>query len=171
MICGLLHPGWTRRRRFGAPCCSRSGTRARPTTLTPAEPDEFLEPLAVPPPAESPAVVLTSIGWDRDGLDMARVADIGLGTGAVRSSMTAVPGLYCQHSFFFPGVLAYDVMTLSLWQNVDSIHSFAYQHGPHRRQMDRYHATNNADRTSFTRFTVLRSQGTWYGADPVAARD
>jgi hypothetical protein len=49
-----------------------------------------------------------------------------------------------------------------------SILDFAYQHGPHRRQMDRYRATNNADRTSFTRFTVLRSQGTWYGADPFA---
>lgn len=54
--------------------------------LTPAEPDKFLEPSAVPPPAESPTVVLTSIGWDTDGLDMARVADVGQGTGAVRAS-------------------------------------------------------------------------------------
>ena len=139
--------------------------------LTPAEPDKFLEPLTAPPQPESPAVVLTSLGWDSDGLDMARVADVGLGTGAVRASMTAVPGLYCQHSFFFPGVLTHDVMTLSFWENLASIHAFAYQHGPHRRQMDRYHATNNADRTSFTRFTVLRSQGTWYGADPLAVHD
>ena len=76
--------------------------------------------------------MLTSIGFDTDGLDMARVADVAVGTGAVRASMTAVPGLYCQRSFFFPRVLAHDVMT------------------------------------SFTRFTVLRSQGTWYGADPFA---
>jgi hypothetical protein len=136
--------------------------------LTPGEPDKFLDPLAEPPPAESPTVVLTSIGWDKDGLDMARVADIALGTGAVRASMTAVPGLYCQHSFFFPGVLAHDVMTLTFWETGAAVHAFAYQHGPHRRQMDRYRATNNADRTSFTRFTVLRSQGTWYGADPFA---
>ena len=79
--------------------------------LTTAQPDKFFETLAAPPPAESPAVVLTSIGFDTDGLDMTRVADVALGTGAVRASMTAVPGLYCQHSFFFPGVLARDVIT------------------------------------------------------------
>ncbi len=136
--------------------------------LTPDQPEKFFDLVAAPPPAESPAVVLTSIGFDTDGLDMARVADVALGTGAVRASMTAVPGLYCQHSFFFPGVLARDVITLSFWHNVASVHAFAYQHGPHRRQMDRYRTTNNADRTSFTRFTVLRSQGTWYGVDPFA---
>jgi hypothetical protein len=58
--------------------------------LTPVEPDKFFEPLMAPPPDESPVVVLTSIGFDTDGLDMARVADIALGTGAVRASMTAV---------------------------------------------------------------------------------
>jgi hypothetical protein len=114
--------------------------------------------------------VPTSIGWDLEGVDMARVADIGLGTGAVRASMTAVPGLYCQHSFFFPGVPARDVLTLSLWQSAGSVQAFAYRHGPHRRQMDRHRTTKNADRTSFRRFTVLRSQGTWYSADPFAAR-
>jgi hypothetical protein len=139
--------------------------------LAPADPDKFLEPSVVPPPLESPTVVLTSIGWDKEDLDMTRVADVGQGTGAVRASMTAVPGLYCQHSFFFPGVLDYDVMTVSLWQDTASVNDFAYHHPPHRRQMDRYRATNNADRTSFTRLTALRSRGTWYGADPVGRHD
>lgn len=136
--------------------------------LSATQPDKFFESGAEPPPAESPAVVLTSIGFDTDDLDMTRVADVAVGTGAVRASMTAVPGLYCQHSFFFPGVLARDVITVSLWHNVAAVHAFAYTHGPHRRQMDRYRTTGNADRTSFTRFTVLRSQGTWYGRDPFA---
>lgn len=131
--------------------------------------DKFFDSVAEPPPAESPAVVLTSIGFDLDGLDMERVADVAVGTGAVRASMTAVPGLYCQHSFFFPGVLARDVITVTIWHDVAAIRAFAYHHGPHRRQMDRYRTTKNADRTSFTRFSVLRSQGTWYGADPAAA--
>jgi hypothetical protein len=34
--------------------------------------------------------------------------------------------------------------------------------------MDRYRATGNADRASFTRLIALRSDGTWYGTDPVA---
>ena len=135
--------------------------------LTPTEPGKFFEPLADPPPVESPTLVLTSIGYNTDNLDMTRVADVALGTGAIRASMTAVPGLYCQHSFVFPGVLTHDFITLSFWQDGASVHTFAYQHGPHRRQMDRYHATKNADRTSFTRLTALRSQGTWYGADPL----
>lgn len=107
--------------------------KGRANYLTPAEPDKFFESVAAPPPAESPAVVLTSIGFDTGGLDMARVADVALGTGAVRASMTAVPGLYCRHSFFFPGVLARDVITVSFWHNVAAVHAFAYQHGPHRR--------------------------------------
>lgn len=114
--------------------------------------------------------MLTSIGFDTDGLDMARVTDVAVGTGAVRASMTAVPNLYCQHSFFFPGVLARDVITVSFWHNVAAVHAFAYRHGQHRRQMDRYRTTNKADRTSFTRLTVLRSKGTWYGLDPFAAQ-
>jgi hypothetical protein len=34
--------------------------------------------------------------------------------------------------------------------------------------MDRYRATGNADRASFTRLTALSGMGTWYGRDPVA---
>jgi hypothetical protein len=50
------------------------------------------------------------------------LADVARGTGAVRASMTAVPGLYCQHSFFFPGVLVHHVVTVSFWHDV-ALHS------------------------------------------------
>ena len=135
--------------------------------LTPAEPGLLFEPLGPPPSPESPFVVITSVGWDKDGLDMARVADFGVGVGAVRASMTAVPGLHSQHSFLFPGALAHDPITVSFWRDHASARAFAYESGSHRRQMDRYHATDNADRTSFTRCSVLRSKGTWYGGDPL----
>lgn len=136
--------------------------------LTPAQPGKFFEPLGLPPPPEAPTVVITSAGWNEDGLDMARPTDFGQGVGAVRASMSGVPGLYSQQSFNFPPDVAHDGCTITFWRNAADIHAFAYQHGSHRRQMDRYHATNNADRTSFTRCTVLRSQGTWHGADPLA---
>lgn len=136
--------------------------------LTPAEPGTFFEPLGSPPPPEAPAVVLTSVGWNTDGLDMARPADFGQGVSAVRTSMSGVPGLYSQQSFVFPRVLVHDGCTITFWRNAAAINAFAYQNGSHRRQMDRYRATNNADRTSFTRFTAVRSEGTWHGADPLA---
>ena len=34
--------------------------------------------------------------------------------------------------------------------------------------VDRHRAEGLADRTSFTRFRVLSSAGTWYGVDPAA---
>ena len=107
------------------------------------------------------------IGWDRDGLDMARVQDIGTGTAAVWISMTAVPGLRTQQTFFFTGIIAIDPPTLSFWDDEASMLAWAHRQATHKRQMDRYRATGNADRTSFTRLAAIRSVGTWYGVDPV----
>jgi hypothetical protein len=132
-----------------------------------ANPGALFEPMM---PAESPAgpvVALTTVGWNREGLDMNRVRDFGAGVMAVRMSMTAVPGMHTQHSFFFPGVLEADPVTVTLWRDEASIRAFAYGQGPHRRQLDRLRAENLADRTSFTRFRVLHSAGTWHGRDPL----
>jgi len=82
--------------------------------------------------------------------------------------MTAVPGLRTQQTFFFPGIIAIDPPTLTFWDDGASMLAWAHRQATHKRQMDRYRATGNADRTSFTRLTALRSSGTWYGADPVA---
>jgi heme-degrading monooxygenase HmoA len=81
-------------------------------------------------------------------------------------SMTGVPGLKTQHSFFFPGVIERDPLTVSFWRDEASIRDFAYGQGSHRRQLDRHRADPLADRTSFTRFRVLHSAGTWHGHDP-----
>jgi hypothetical protein len=113
-----------------------------------------------------PVVALTTVGWNRDGLDMNRVREFGAGVMAVRMSMTGVPGLKTQHSFFFPGVIEHDPLTVSFWHDEASIRDFAYGQGSHRRQLDRHRADPLADRTSFTRFRVLHSAGTWHGHDP-----
>jgi hypothetical protein len=114
-----------------------------------------------------PVVALTTSGWNvGEGLDMNRVREFGAGVLAVRASMTGVPGLRSQQSFFFPGVLAYDPLTITFWRDEAAIRAFAYGQGSHRRQLDRHRAEALADRTSFTQFRVLSSAGTWYGVDP-----
>lgn len=131
-------------------------------------PARLFDPLVSAPARGAPVVVFTTIGWNRDGIDMARVQDIGTGTAAVRISMTAVPGLRSQHSFFFPGIIAIDPPTLSFWDDEASMVTWPHRQSTHKRQMDRYRTTSNADRASFTRLAALRSSGTWHGRDPVA---
>ena len=119
--------------------------------------------------ADGPVVALTTSGWNvAEGLDMNRVREFAAGVLAVRASMTGVPGLRSQQSFFFPGVLECDPITVTFWRDEASIRAFAYGQGSHRRQLDRHRAEGLADRTSFTRFHVLSSAGTWYGVDPAA---
>ena len=133
-----------------------------------ATPGHLFESMMPPDPADGPVVALTTSGWNAgEGLDMNRVRDFGAGVMAVRMSMTAVPGMHTQHSFFFPGVLDADPVTVTLWRDEASIRAFAYGQGPHRRQLDRLRAENLADRTSFTRFRVLHGAGTWHGRDPL----
>jgi hypothetical protein len=147
-------------------------TKGEANLIDRTAPARLFDPLAAAPSPRDPVVAFTTIGWDRDGLDMARVQDIGTGTAAVRISMTAVPGLRTQQTFFFPGIIAIDPPTLTFWDDERSMVAWAHRQATHKRQMDRYRETGNADRTSFTRLAALRSVGTWHGADPVArARD
>ena len=143
-------------------------TKGESNLIHPAAPTRLFDPLVSAPARGAPVVVFTTAGWNRDGLDMARVQDIGTGTAAVRISMTAVPGLRSQHSFFFPGIIAIDPPTLTFWDDEASLAAWAHRQASHKRQMDRYRTTGNADRASFTRLTALHSNGTWYGRDPVA---
>jgi len=134
--------------------------------LDSANPGPLFESMTPAEGAGGPLVALTTVGWHPDGLDMNRVREFGAGAMAVRMSMTGVPGLHTQHSFFFPGVLQFDPLTVSFWRDDASIRAFAYGQGTHRRQLDRLRAEQLADRTSFTRFRVLHSAGTWHGRDP-----
>ena len=143
-------------------------TKGESNLIHPAAPARLFDPLATRPGRDEPVVVFTTIGWNRDGIDMARVQDIGTGTAAVRISMTAVPGLRSQQTFFFPGIIAIDPPTLTFWDNEAALVAWAHKQPSHKRQMDRYRTTGNADRASFTRLTAIRSSGTWHGADPVA---
>jgi hypothetical protein len=98
---------------------------------------------------------------------MNRVREFSNGVMSVRASMTAVDGLHSQQSFFFPGVLEYDPITVTFWRDSASLRAFAYEAGVHRLQMERQREQNLAHRTSFTRCSVVRSEGTWHGTDPL----
>jgi hypothetical protein len=78
--------------------------------------------------------------------------------------MTGVDGLQSQQSFFFPRVLEYDPLTVTIWHTVAAARSFAYGPGVHRLQIERQQKIGLADRTSFTRCRLMRSEGTWHGA-------
>jgi hypothetical protein len=143
-------------------------TRGEANLIERTAPARLFDRVATAPGRHDPVVVLTTIGWDHDGLDMARVQDIGTGTAAVRISMTAVPGLRTQQTFFFPGIIAIDPPTLTFWDDEASMLAWAHRQATHKRQMDRYRSTGNADRTSFPRLAALHGIGTWHGVDPIA---
>jgi hypothetical protein len=101
-------------------------TKGEANLIERTAPARLFDPLADAPHPDDPVVVLTTIGWDRDGLDMARVQDIATGTAAVRISMTAVPGLRTQQTFSFPGIIAIDPPTLTFWDDEASMLAWAY---------------------------------------------
>ena len=135
------------------------------------QPGPLFDPVALLPlpSADAPFVSITTSGWSvGPEFDMNRVREFSAGVLAVRASMTAMPGLHSQQSFFFPRGLEYDPATITIWKNQAALTEFAYGPGVHRLQMERQQERNLADRTSFTRCAVVATQGTWYGACPVA---
>lgn len=136
--------------------------------LDPVSPGPLFASSAAQPHSAEPIVVITTAGWVVGGeLDMTRVRDFSTGVLAVRASMTGVEGLHSQQSFFFPGVLKHDAVTVTLWRDSASARAFAYGPGVHKAQMQRHREQNLADRTSFTRCRIVRGEGTWHGRDPL----
>jgi len=114
---------------------------------------------------QSPLVIVTSAGWDSaEGEALERIIRFSEHVGAVRISMGGAAGLLAQHSFGFAGGLATDGITVTFWRDVASAMAFAYGAGLHRTQVKVQREELYGDRTSFTRFAVLSSEGTWNGA-------
>ena len=136
--------------------------------LDPASPGPLFASLAAQPDPAEPIAIITTAGWTvGEKLDMARVREFSNGVLGVRASMTGVDGLHSQQSFFFPGILQHDPVTVTLWRDSASARAFAYGPGVHKAQMQRQREQNLADRTSFTRCRILRGEGTWHGRDPL----
>ena len=135
--------------------------------LSQDNPSRLFDELASSPGTRTPIVVLTTAGFVKDDhLDMNRVIEFGVGTGAIRASMTAMDSLHSQQSFLFPGVIKHDFMSVTIWENAAAVGKFAYGSPTHKLLMEKHLSENMADRTSFTRCKIIRSYGTWYGTDP-----
>jgi len=131
-------------------------------------PGPLFDELAPELPDTSPFAAITTSGWNNtDGVHKKRIQEFSTGVFAVRAAMTAVDGMHSQQGFFFPGIYKFDPLTVSFWRDSEAASAYLYGPGVHRHQMDRLRTKNLADRTSFTRCSVLRSEGTWYGRDPM----
>ncbi len=120
------------------------------------------------PDAAAPIAIITTAGWKLgDSLDMTRVREFSNGVAGVRVSMTGADGLHSQESFFFPGALQHDAITVTLWRDAAAARAFAYGPGIHKRMLTRQREENLADRTSFTRCRIVRAKGTWHGKNPL----
>lgn len=124
------------------------------------------EPLFAPGNRRShdgPFVVLTTAGFDPElDPDLTRRREFLGGVAAVRASFAATPGLRSQNVFSF-GRTPLDAFTLTVWDGDAELRPPVYEEGEHRSRMDDYHRNGTADRTSFTRFRVLASSGSWGG--------
>lgn len=130
------------------------------------EPGPCFDVTASPPSPDTPIVIVTSVGWRTfDDESMTRIKRFSEGVSAVRIGMTGMPGLQSQQSFSFPGGLVHDGVTVTLWHNVASAMAFAYGPGFHRSQVKEQREVPYGDRTSFTRFAVVSSEGTWHGTN------
>ena len=118
----------------------------------------------ISPGTNVPVVVITTAGWATE--DMNRVKEFGEGGAGVPISMTAVDGLHSQQGLFFPGAIALDPLTFTLWRDAVSVRKFAYGQHIHRMQLEKQKAQNIADRRSFTRCKILRCKGTCHQTDP-----
>jgi len=119
--------------------------------------------------ATGPFAVITSAGWNIGAdFDVNRALEFGAGVERVRSSMSSVDGMHSHQVFAFPGLFAFDALTLTFWRDDASMRSFAYRPGTHKTQLDNFRANETADRTSFTRLRALRHTGSWHGTDPLA---
>jgi len=63
------------------------------------------------------------------------------------------------------------LMTFSLWDDVDALKSFAYRDGQHLTTLRRARAEGWFSEELFARFRVIESRGTWGGRDPLADVD
>lgn len=114
-----------------------------------------------------PFVVVTTVGFDEErDADGTRTREFIRGVAEVRAVFAEDPAVEVEQAFWF-GRTWVDPFTLTVWTGDDHLRAPVYEDGAHRRRMDDYRRNATAERTSFTRLRVLRSEGSWGGRSPI----
>jgi hypothetical protein len=118
-------------------------------------------------PGDGVLAVVTSAGFaSRDAAQAPRIRRFLRGIEAVMEGYAGQPG-NLRRATFNGGFDGRDGFTLSLWADGQAMGAAAYRAGAHRAQMDAHVAEAMFDRSSFSRFALLASRGSWDG-DPLA---
>lgn len=126
------------------------------------QPGPVFEVSSMPQDDGDPVLIVTSVGWNSaDGEAKERISLFSDNVAAVRIGLGGAAGLVSQNSFSFPGGLAVDGITVTVWRNLRSAMAFAYGPGHHRTQVKLQRETLYGDRTSFTRFRIDSTIGDW----------
>jgi hypothetical protein len=129
-----------------------------------SRPRLMFEPSAEDP--GGPLFVMTTAGYVMGpDLDLARVIDFRVHVDKVHGWLQSAEGRVASQ-VFTPHTVGDDGVTMSLWRSDSAMIDTMYRPGFHRIQIERQRRDNLADRTSFTRFRVLKTRGRWNGSDP-----
>lgn len=112
--------------------------------------------------------VVTTAGY-RSGFEanMDRVVAFRDKVDHVSAWMKELEGCFVSRAFT-PYTVGYDGFTVSVWRSDEDMLCASYRAGLHRGYMDGHKTSSDFDRSSFTRFRILESSGSWNGANPVA---
>ena len=111
----------------------------------------------------SPVVSMTSGGFIEPGAQMERVTRTLSNTVMVANDVLKADGLQFRRVFSLCGNFG-DAITFTVWESEGALATFAYRSGEHLdRVKPQLESDFHFDRTSFTRFTIERSEGEWEG--------
>jgi hypothetical protein len=113
-----------------------------------------------------PLFVMTTAGYVPPP-ELERIVDFRVHVDKVRHWLESSIAGRAASQVFAPHTLGDDGVTMTLWQSDAAMIDAMYRPGVHRTQIDRHKRDRLADRTSFTRFRVLATRGTWGGSDPL----
>ncbi len=130
--------------------------------LDPVNPGPMFETHQKPQNA-NPVVSMTSGGFIEPGAQMERVRSTLSNTVMVANDLLKADGLQFRRVFSLCSNFG-DGVTFTVWESEDALATFAYGPGEHLDRVKPQRESDfHFDRTSFTRFTIERSEGEWEG--------
>jgi len=119
------------------------------------------------PEPGGPCMVITTAGFNfGPELKIERVINFRRNVDTTNEWMGQADGCLVSQ-VFTPHTVGDDGFTMSIWRDDASMLGAAYRPGFHRSQIERHKAESFFDRSSFTRFRILESSGSWNGRNPL----